>query len=139
MHINYLAVLIASVLQFIIGAIWYGPIFSKAWGKIHGFDQLPKEEQEKLMKEMGPLYVMQFVVTVVTTLVFALLLNGFPPEWNIYSLAGFFWLGFMLPAEVSAVLFSKTPKGWKTKQIMIMGGASLLCLEAAAVVLHVMG
>lgn len=138
MTINYLAVFVATIVQFIIGAIWYGPVFSKLWGKIHGFDKLSKEEQEVLMKGVGGLYVVQFIVTIITTFVFALLLGGFPPEWNIYGLAGFFWIGFVFPTEISAVIFSKTESIWRIKQIAIMGGASLLCLESAAFILHTM-
>lgn len=138
MYINYTAVLVASVLQFIFGAIWYTPIFGKVWGRIHGFDKVAPEEQKKMMRAMVPLLVMQLVVTVITTTVFALLLNGFPSDWNIYGLAGFFWLGFMLPAEVSAVLFSRTEPKWRLAQIAIMGGGSLVCLEIAAAVLRFM-
>jgi hypothetical protein len=139
MHMNYVAILVASVLQFIFGAIWYTPVFGKTWRKIHGFDKLPQEEQQKMMKSMGPMLATQFLVTVVTTAVFALLLNGFPSDWNVYGLAGFFWLGFVLPAEVSAVIFSRTEHKWMPTQIGIMAVASLACLEIAAAVLHFMG
>src|SRR5688572_4955120 len=129
MYINYTAVVVASMLQFLFGAVWYTPLFGKTWGKIHGFDKVSPEEQKKMMKTMVPLLVMQLLVTVVTTFVFALLLNGFPSDWNIFGLAGFVWLGFFLPAEVSAVIFSRTEPKWRATQIAIMGGASLICLQ----------
>lgn len=138
MHINYLAIVVASVLQFAFGAVWYTPIFGKTWGKIHGFDKKSPEEQKMMMKSVGPMLATQFVITIVTTFVFALLLNGFLGTWNIYGLAGFFWLGFMLPAEISAVIFSATDKKWMLTQIAIMAGASLACLEIAAAVLKMM-
>ena len=138
MYINYVAVVVASVLQFIFGAIWYTPIFGKTWGRIHGFDKLPPEEQQKMMKSVGPMLATQFVITVITTSVFALLLNGFLGNWNVYGLAGFFWLGFMLPAEISAVIFSRTERKMMLLQIAIMAGASLACLEIAAATLHLM-
>ena len=136
MYINYLAVLIASVLQFIFGAIWYMPLFGKMWGKIHGFEAHSKEVQEKMQKEIMPLLVVQLVVTVITTFVFALLLNGFPADWNIYGLAAFFWLGFVVPTQVSAVIFGGTKPEWVVTKIAVMAGASLGCLEIAAAVLH---
>lgn len=135
---NYLAILVASVLQFVIGAIWYTPVFGKVWGRIHGFDKVSPAEQKKMMKSMGPLLAAQFLTTIVTTFVFALLLNDFPSSWNIYGLAGFFWLGFVVPTQVSAVLFGGTPGQWVLTKIAIMAGGSLLCLEAAAVVLKMM-
>ena len=138
MHINYTAVLVAAVLQFIVGAIWYTPLFGKLWGKIHGFDTKSPEAQEAMKKGIMPLLVTQFIFTVLTTFVFALLLNGFPAEWNIYGLAGFFWLGFVVPTQVSAVIFGGTEPKWFVKKILVMAGASLACLEVAAAVLHMM-
>lgn len=136
--VNYAAVLVASVLQFVIGAIWYTPVFGKLWGKIHGYDKVSPAEQKKMMKQMGPLLAAQFLTTVITTFVFALLLNGFPSSWNIYSLAGLFWLGFVVPTQVGAVLFGGTPTKWMLTKIAIMAGGSFLCLEAAAAVLKMM-
>ena len=140
MYINYLAVLVAAVLQFIFGAIWYMPLFGKTWGKIHGIDMasMPKEEQAKMQKAMMPLLGVQFLVTVITTFVFALLLGGFPSDWNIYGLAFFFWLGFVLPTQVSAVLFGGTKPGWIVTKIAIMAAGALGCLEIAAVVFALM-
>lgn len=44
MHINYLAVLVAAVLNMAIGALWYSPVlFAKPWMKAIG----------KSMKDMG--------------------------------------------------------------------------------------
>ena len=138
MHINFIAVIVATILQFICGAIWYTAFFGKLWGRIHGFDKLPEEVQKKMMKEMGPFYAAQFAVTLITTFVFALLLGGLPPEWNIYGLAGFFWLGFVVPTQVSAVIFGGTEPKWMVTKIAVMAGASLICLEVAAAVLHLM-
>lgn len=136
--VSYTAILVASLVQFVIGAIWYTPVFGKVWGKIHGFDKVSPAEQKKMMKQMGPLLVAQFLTTVVTTFVFVLLAGEFPSSWSIYGLAGFFWLGFVVPTQVSAVLFGGTPGKWVLAKIGIMAGGSLLCLEAAAVVLAMM-
>jgi hypothetical protein len=138
MHMNYLAIVVASVAQFVVGAIWYTPVFGKLWGRIHGFEKKSPEEQKKMQREVGPLLGTQFVTTLVTTAVFALLLNGFPSEWNIYGLAGFFWLGFVVPTQISAVIFGGTEKKWFVTKIAVMAGASFLCLETAAFVLKTM-
>ena len=137
MTINFWAVLLASVLEFVFGAIYYGPVFGKLWGKIHGFDKLPKEVQEKMMKMMGPTYVIQFLVTVVSTFVLAIFI-AYQPTWNAYALAGFCWLGFVVPAQVSAVMFGNTDKRWMVKKVALQAGASLACLEIAVVVLTMM-
>jgi len=138
MELNYFAILAASVVQFIIGAIWYTPVFGKMWGKIHGFDKVSKEEQKKMMKQMGPLLLAQFLVTIVTTVMLAMFINVLPSGWSVYCLAGFLWLGFVQPTQISAVLFGGTEPKWVTAKIAIMAGGALLCLEAAAAVLQYM-
>ncbi len=72
MQINYIAILVATLLQFVCGAVWYSALFGKLWGRIHGFDELPKSVQQKMMKEMGPFYAVQFLKKVVTSIVLSL-------------------------------------------------------------------
>lgn len=43
--INWLAVLVATVVSFVIGGAWYAAIFAKAWQRLHGFT----EEQAKAL------------------------------------------------------------------------------------------
>jgi hypothetical protein len=136
MEFNYFAILIAVVAQFLLGFLWYGPIFGKLWGKMHGFDKLSKETQQKMMKAMGPFYALQLFVTVITTFVLDIFINFLPNDWNIYALAGFFWLGFVLPTQVSGVIFGGTEGKWIAKKIAVQAGGALVCLEAAAIILH---
>lgn len=136
MQFNYLAIILATLVQFAIGAVWYSALFGKLWGKIHGFDKLSKETQDKMMKEMGPYYGLQLLVTIITTVVLYIFIVFLPSNWNVYALAGFFWLGFVLPAQVSAVIFGGTDKKWIAKKIAVQSGCALLCLEAGAIVIH---
>lgn len=137
MNLNYLAIVIASLLQFIVGAVWYSMFFGKLWGRIHGFDKLPKEVQQKMMKEMGPFYGVQFVLTLITTFVLAIFIT-YQPDWNPYAMAGFFWLGFVVPTQASAAIFGGTPSKWLVPKIAVQAGSALICLEVAATVLHFM-
>ncbi|MBI1863276.1 DUF1761 domain-containing protein [Candidatus Microgenomates bacterium] len=138
MQINYLAVFVASVLEFIVGAIWYMPLFGNVWGKIHGFDKVPKAQQKEMQKSMAPYLGVQFIGTIVTTVVLALFLNGYS-AWNPYGIAFFMWLGFVVPTQVSAVIFGGTDGKWVVTKIAVMAGGALVCLEVAAAVLHMMG
>ena len=135
MELNYVAIIVATVLQFIVGAVWYMPIFGKIWGAMHGYDKLSQEEQDRAQKGMGPYLVAQFVGTLVTTFVLALFMAGLPSEWNAFGIAGFFWLGFVVPTQASAVMFGGTPKEWMCKKIAIMASGSLVNLMIAAAAL----
>lgn len=136
MTINYVAVLVAAVAQFIFGAIWYMPLFGKLWGKIHGFNALSKEEQAVMTKKMAPLLITQFIFTLVTTVVFAKLLNYFSGDWNIYCYALAFWFGFIVPTQVAGVIFGGTNPKWFIKKILIMVFGALGCMLIAAFVLQ---
>ena len=138
MEVNYVAILVASLLQFMFGAGWYTPVFGKLWGKIHGFDKVPKEKQQEMMKSMVPLLGMQFLVTIVTTVVLAVLLAGTTSSWSAFELAGLCWLGFIVPTQVGAVLFGGTEPRWVVTKIFIMAGAALGCMMIAAGVLSAM-
>lgn len=135
MQLNYLAILVATVAQFVVGAIWYMPLFGNLWGKIHGFEKVSKEKQKEMGKQMMPLLGVQLVTTLVTTVVLALFL-AYQPTWNAYAMAGFFWIGFVVPTQVSAVLFGGTNPKWVITKIAVMAGGSFVCLEVAATILH---
>jgi sterol desaturase/sphingolipid hydroxylase (fatty acid hydroxylase superfamily) len=138
MELNYGAIAVATIVQFVVGAVWYTPLFGKLWGKIHGFDKLSTAEQKVAQKQMMPLLLVQFGLTVVTSFVLALLLAGMPAGWNAYGFAGFIWLGFVMPAQVSAVIFGGTEPKWVMKKIGVSVGASLLCYLSAAAVFVLM-
>lgn len=129
-----MAIIVATVVQFIVGAIWYMPIFGKAWGEIHGFDKVAPEKQKEMYKQMMPMLVVQFVITLVTSAVFGLFVASLPSNWNVYGLAGFYWLGFVVPTTISAVVFGGTEGKWVVKKILISIGASFLCFMSMALV-----
>lgn len=138
MNLNVTAILIASLAQFVFGAVWYTPVFGKLWGKIHGHDKLTKAEQQMAVKTIGPLLGIQFVVTVVTTVVFSILLQNYSGDVSAYCLALYFWLGFVVPTQVSAVMFGGTETKWIVTKILVMAGGSLGCIMIAAAILQAM-
>lgn len=131
------AVIVAAVAQFIVGAIWYMPLFGKLWGKIHGFDRKDKKTQVEMQRQMMPLLGIQLVMASATAYILALLIDVLPNE-NPYNLAVWMWFGFALPTQVSAVIFGGTASKWIVKKIAIMGGGAFVCYMIAAWVLSVL-
>jgi len=134
MDINLWGVLLATVAMFAVGAFWYSVPFAKAWGRIHGFDKLSKEEQRAAMSKMGPLYALQALVTLISAWVLAYFIVTVA-DTSPYLIAFLVWLGFIVPANVSAVLFGSTPSKFMVSKTAIMLGGSLLCILAGAFVL----
>lgn len=131
---NILALVLATTGQFIVGFVWYGPIFGKLWGQMHGFDKLSEKVQKEMMAKMGPWYALQLAVTLVTTIVLALLIPVVA-TYTAYELAALLWIGFVVPTQVSGVVFGGTESQWMFKKIAVQAGASLACLLVAVAVL----
>lgn len=136
MEINLWAVLAATIAMFAVGAFWYMVPFAKKWGEIHGFDKLTPKQQKDLQAETGPLYVIQLIVTIISAFVLVWLIAKLPGE-NPYIVAGMIWLGFVLPAQASAVIFGGSDPKWAKQKLAIMAGESLLHLQVATLVISI--
>src|ERR1051325_2118746 len=48
-QINFIAVLVAGLVSFFLGAIWYMPLFGKLWVRLHGLtDEQVKQRQARM-------------------------------------------------------------------------------------------
>lgn len=93
MDINWLAVIVAAVAAFLVGAVWYSPLlFAKAWQREVGISDAGLAKGG-----MGQTMGTAFVLTFVSTLVFHLFL-GPEPSLGFAAGAGFsaglFWVAF---------------------------------------------
>lgn len=125
----------ASIAQFIVGAIWYTPLFGKLWGKIHGFDKLDAKTQQAMMRKMGPLFAGQFAVTVLTSVVMVAM-QMLLPTISLTLLVTLIWLGFVVPAQVGGVLFGGTKPQWMFAKMLVQAGGSLACLLVGAWIIN---
>src|SRR5580693_6954197 len=84
--VNYLAVLVATIVAFVVGALWYGPFFGKPWKRLMGMNEG--------MQGSMPVWPMVggFIATLVMVYVLALLMKGL----LITSGAQAAWLAFVL-------------------------------------------
>jgi hypothetical protein len=134
-EVNYLAVLLAGVVSMGVGFLWYSPIlFAKPWMKLMG---LTAEHMKQAQKEMGKMYFLSFVVTLVTAYV---LLHVMTLSENYFhyskvqtglTTAFWVWLGFVAPVQLTDVLFG----GKKWKLFVINTGYQLASLLAMGVVM----
>ena len=69
-QVNWLAVAVTAIVTFALGALWYGPLFGKAWLSAVG---LKEEELGSSSKAM----ILTFILNIVTTMVIALAIEGF--------------------------------------------------------------
>ena len=116
MHINMTAVLLAVVANFILGFIWYTPLFGKAWAKEMGFPSDFKATGGEMAKGMVFMVVGNFFLAYV----FAHNISAWSyvpgskemsAISNVMSSVIFTWLGFYLPVDIGIVTWEK--KSWK--------------------------
>lgn len=134
-QVNYTAVLIAAVVNMIVGFIWYGPLFGKAYSKMMGFT---KEEMEKAIKEgMAKSYGLAFVAALVMAYVFAHFLSvGNAMSATEGVVIGFWlWLGFIATTIISDLLWGKKTLNLYLLQIgyylvvLVINGAILAVMK----------
>jgi hypothetical protein len=84
-----------------------------------------------MQKAMAPWYGLQLLVTIISAYVLAVLIS-LMPEQSPYFVAFLVWLGFVVPTEVSAMIFGGAPDGYVWHKIGISVTEALLHLLAAA-------
>lgn len=82
-QLNYFAIVAAAVAAFVIGGVWYSNgLFGKAWQQETGLS-----DQQLAARNVGTVFGVSFVLTLVASLVFAMFL-GPRPAFSFALFAG---------------------------------------------------
>lgn len=130
-EIDYLAVVVATLAAFVLGALWYSPVlFGRPWMRVQGFSD---DQARRLREGAGQAYFVALLCYLVVALIAAVLmsLTGFG-SWEKGLLLGFlFWLGFAAPLGLTGNVFSNQGIGvW-----LIDTGYQLLALLLVGMIL----
>ena len=109
MHeINFVAVFVAAVVNFILATIWYAVLFANAWKRLTGISEIKPAPQNVVMAFVGS-FVLSFVLLHVVVFGNAYLKTG----GITGGLMGGFhaWIGFIAPVTLMNVIYEKRP--WK--------------------------
>lgn len=60
LHINYLAVIVVTILAFVLGGLWYGPLFGKAWMKESGVKE--GDGKDKMLRTFGLSILLNIII-----------------------------------------------------------------------------
>ena len=117
--INLWAVLVATLSTFLVGWLWYGPLFGKMWMEVVGFSEEDLQEGN-MVKIFGLAFIFEFIMA----FNLAMFLTGSPEAAATMTagtgafygfLAGFGWVFFALAVNS---LYEKKSCGY----IFINGG-----------------
>ena len=108
-EVNYMAVLVATVVAFGVGFTWYHPsVFGTMWMRLSGITPaMANEGKQNMMQSM--------VLGFVATLVSAYVLAHFVAVWDAVDFMGalqlgfWVWLGFQMPMVLGSVLWDRKP------------------------------
>jgi hypothetical protein len=114
--INFTAIIVATVANFILGFLWYTPLFGKAWAKEMGFDMTKKPPSGALAKGMIFMVIGNFLMAYVlahnnAAWSFVPGMENMSPMGKVMNAAIFTWLGFYFPVDLGAVAWEN--KSWK--------------------------
>ena len=115
--INWWAVLVATALAFVLGGLWYGPIFGQAWMQAIG-----KTEQE-LQPTPAP-----FIISFFTALLTAIVLAWLVKSLGITGWVEGAWLGLIVGVGFIATAMASDSAfcGWGVKLWAIQSGYRVL-------------
>ena len=118
-EINWLAVIAASLVGFVVGFLWYGPVFGKAWMAESGMTEEKAKEGN-----MGKIFGLSFIFQFIMAYCLAMFFFGTPEGAAQITIGSATFYGFLtgagwiLPAFAISGLFEQ--KSWKL--ILIHGG-----------------
>ncbi|MBQ4822125.1 DUF1761 domain-containing protein [Aquimarina sp. MMG016] len=122
-NINWLSVFIATLSSFVLGGIWYGPLFGRTWMKLFNFSE------EVLKKRSVP---KTFGISILLAFIAALNLElfiGIEADVTFGTMAGFFagfgwvatFLGILYIFEMQSLKAYLINAGYCTISLTIMG------------------
>lgn len=136
--VNYSAILVAGIISMGIGFLWYSPaVLGNPWLKLMGID---KKSMKKAQKDMAPLFALSFVATLMTGYVLSHVMAlsedfyGKGPVMAGISTAIFMWLGFIMPVQLTDVIFGSR----KWMLFLINTGYQLASVLAMGIAIGVM-
>ena len=110
-HVTYLPVLVAAVVVFVLGWLWYSPLlFFKPWMRLRGLDPVAamagaKVPGGKLLIELARCLVLAYVIARFVALL------GITSWIGALHFGLFLWIGFPVILLAGSVLWDNTPLG----------------------------
>lgn len=116
--LNWLAVVVSGIASMVLGFLWYGPVFGKAWIRMMGWT--PQQIEEGKKQGMTKNYI----IALIGTLVLAYVVAHFVALLSIASAAAalqfafWAWLGLIATVLLGQVLWEG--KSWN---LFLLNGA----------------
>ena len=127
--INWLAVIVAAIVKFAIGAVWFTALFGKRWRALQG---VPEGAS---MEGLAPAMIVQIIGDLIMAYILARFLGhyGASTLWDGILIGFMAWLGFVATIMVGQILYEKK----KPELIAIGAGYQLVGIVVMGAILAV--
>jgi Protein of unknown function (DUF1761) len=105
-HVNFLAVFVAALATFALGALWYSPVlFGGAWVRANGFTP---EQLAAMRRRAAPAYSVSFACYLLMATVLSAFFSftGASGPARGATLGAMIWLGFVLTVGLTGQMFA---------------------------------
>lgn len=127
MKINYPAVIVAAVIHFMIGGLWYSVLFGKKFLEIVGWT--PEQQAQIVAQTHWTVYLIAFLTSLILvgTLAYFIAYTGAKGVAGGMQTAACLWLGFVATTQIATVLFEQRKLGLYLLNIGYQLVAGLIC------------
>lgn len=130
-HINYLAVVFAAAVAFLVGGLWYSPVlFAKMWITAHGYTE---DKVKEMQKGAAKSYAVSVGCLILIALGMAVLVGylQLARTGQGLKLGLLVWAGFAFPLGLMALMYS----GKRITTLIIDAGYQLVYLLLMGIIL----
>ncbi len=137
MEVHFLPILVCAIISLILGSLWYGPIFGKAWMRLMKVDEDCMSDPIKrkaAQKQAMPLYVLQFVLSLIQIWVLAnFIVSGATSSGMVTSI--WIFTGFILPMAAQGSMWNNDTKKDNWTRFFIVAGFNLVLFILLGIIL----
>jgi len=134
-QVNTVAVVVAGLSSLVVGSLWYGPLFGKAWQKMIKLD--PKKSKKEMPIVMGATVLLALTMAYVLARVsfMSAVFFGTSFEYASITTAFWLWLGLIVTAIFTGGLFEQ-----RRKKLMFLNvGNQLVTLLVMSLIIGAFG
>jgi hypothetical protein len=136
-ELNWIAIILAAASTMVVGSLWYGPLFGKAWIKLAKV----KTDPNFGVKQAVPLYGGAFLSSVLTAVVIAIFAHIVSQYFDTNFLESSLWVAVILWAGFTAarVYMHDSFEGRRKKLTLLTVSHELVTITIMALIIGMMG
>lgn len=135
---NYLAILVCTILSIVIGSLWYGMFFGKLWMNIIGVnpdDCKDPVKRKEMNKKMVPMYAIQIITSLLQVLVLAYVISYVLDLANALISMFVIWTAGVLPTIVGGIIWTNDSRKVMWQKFLLQAGYQLISFIAFGLIL----